>query len=1467
MTDEELEALLDELEAELLADVTAALALTAQDFADALEDATELVAARFSVSRIRDMWRRRVGGIMDRLRSITGRAADVALGDVGGDLPDDWNQGLDGYTTATRALLDAVGDRLAAEATQSLADGLNAGEDLDQLKERLAVVFAQEGTQLGAGRAQRIAVTESTRAFNAGTLAAAQALTGPDRPLVKQWLTRNDERVRDAHRETNGQLQLLGDPFDVDGTPMRYPGDPAAPAALTVNCFPGDTRVQVPGGLRRVYRHWYEGDLVRVRTADGTEISGTPNHPVLTPSGWQPLKNLQVGDKLIQSRVVERVSPGDPHVEQLPPTFAEVYRTADKLSLSGRVGAGSVNFHGDVPNNDVHVVPVFGHLGSDDEAGLTKELGDAFLFSPGRGLRDFLRAREAELSLSPVDAAGVLGLPGSSVGGSSVGGSFFESHALHTQSVGLTDSANGDTCLYQTSADYGAAGAEFLSNGLLGLSSRVALDDIVSVNVEAFAGHVYNLESVEGWYSANGITSRNCRCIMRTAVAEGNRDMDQEVTASDMDGSEEFQSKMPAQLKRYWLTGEGAAKIRWGTPGSFDRCVRELRDEFPENTEGLCANLHHEATGKWPGEGRNSAATDDVTAAADVHTGAMLALMPTEEDAARLALEGGEAANQLHLTLFYLGDAVDWSPEQQSDLISRVAAAARYLMPVRARAFGAAQWNPTSDEPAWVWNVGNDLDTDGSRLEDAKYEVTYALEDGHNDPDLPQQYTPWSPHICAVYDTDNWTDRLVSRVGPVTFDRIRVAFAGQYTDIPLANVDHIGPEVSEGGPYQVGDRVSVSGQPHESGHGTGVVSEIDEGPAYGITFDGTDEVHRWYVADELSPADHPELSPSPQLLTWSTPGDTALAFENQQTGDGRIFAPGALYWSGGPWPLQYADEMNGGHDGARLAGAIHTMGRDLPRITGSGVLYLTQQAGTEAAMLLSQGAPLGVSVDLDDVDVEMSVPNAAGPQMPAEGVYTAHLVTASMLPLPDGGWQLTGETVTEWTASGTGTVGESSRVNIVVGPDGRVPAAAFELTAAAGDPDVAGDVVQRQLSGEVLMRVTKARIRGATLVSIPAYDQARIVLDDFALAASWAPDQLTADAAPSAYDRVIRHARKSLVPVTAGEAAVFLKMPVAQVRRHLARAAKKGTLVRISRGVYVRPAETTAATAASAVADMHELAASGWGEEGPVSDDVAASAWSAMKDLPPMPAAWFAAPTDAELPPGGPGVNYKDGRIFGWVAQAGEPHAGFAKKITIDTLGHIDTQHFLRQRFTLDNGSVVKAGAFTMNVGHHRDGAECETSACQFDDTRTVAGIVTVGMSDRGMWFSGAAAPWMSEWDRSVFLATQPSYHMKKGAGGNWQLRAVLAVPVPGHSSPLLASAVVDRSNLALTAAATMAELEAAEVTITPHTVADVAPEAEGIDYDRLADSLVAAMARADERKAAEAAELASLLAEGRGLE
>jgi hypothetical protein len=50
--------------------------------------------------------------------------------------------------------------------------------------------------------------------------------------------------------------------------------------------------------------------------------------------------------------------------------------------------------------------------------------------------------------------------------------------------------------------------------------------------------------------------------------------------------------RMPAKLREYWAFGEGAAKIRWGTPGAWTRCHRYLSKYVgPFRAKGTCTNL------------------------------------------------------------------------------------------------------------------------------------------------------------------------------------------------------------------------------------------------------------------------------------------------------------------------------------------------------------------------------------------------------------------------------------------------------------------------------------------------------------------------------------------------------------------------------------------------------------------------------------------------------------------------------------------------------------------------------------------------------------------------------------------------------------------------------------------------------------------------------------------------------------
>lgn len=898
MDEDELDQLLADLEEDVAAEVRNVLTEVADEYARGLDAATELVAARFSVAGIAGMWRQRIPRLVRRLLRVSERASGTAADDVGTSLPDGWDDlpgrydddtlpaQLGTYVESTEHLLRAVGDRLADAATRELAEGLNAGEDLDELRARLRAAFDREGAQLGEAREERIAATETTRAWNAATLATAQVVTGPDRPLVKQWRIHNspagDDRVREAHRDADGQLRLLDEAFQVGGVPMQYPGDPSAPADLSINC----------------------------------------------------------------------------------------------------------------------------------------------------------------------------------------------------------------------------------------------------------------------------------RCVLRLSA--------------------------------------------------------------PDRT----ASAPEEA--------------------------------PMDD------------------------------PE-------------------------------TPDEEAWV----------------------------------------------------------------------------------------------------------------------------------------------------------------PPVRTWSTPDGAGLAFENQETGDGRIFTPGALQWADGPWPLMYAGKNLGGHDGSELCGAIDSMARDGHRITGTGPIYTTTPAGFEAEWLLEQGAPLGVSVDLDDVDVEFV--SRTGDD---SATVAASFASASVLRHQSGAYQVIATTGPKWSAAGTTLVASSTTVEWHIDPDGSInrgSLTAAGITAAAGDPDTGdqGPVVHTESSGDLLMRIVRARVRGATLVSVPAFKDARIVLDPRPAPADAAEESYSlAAAAGTVRERVIAYVRTSPTPVTARDLAKVLDdVDLAAIHRHLAEAVESGHLVRIARGQYVAAADLPEGDISAAADGDPELPTVD--DPVPWEDDdmteLEASAWRVVQDMPPMPAEWFQNPIeDGSLTDDSPGVNYSRGRVYGWVAKAGVPHAGYpGKNLVIEKIARegIDFSHFLRQRFTLDDGSTVKAGAFTMNVGHDQDDkVVCQTNACQYDDTRFVAGIITVGMDPkRGMWFSGAAAPWMADTDKMTLLACQPSYHLQRSRKG-WELRAVLSVPVPGHSTALAASAVAERANLALTAAAAVAEVSEYEQQEPEpqHDRPEVdAPAVEAVTAALLSPAFLDRFSAAlDQRAEERAAELAALTAE-----
>lgn len=64
------------------------------------------------------------------------------------------------------------------------------------------------------------------------------------------------------------------------------------------------------------------------------------------------------------------------------------------------------------------------------------------------------------------------------------------------------------------------------------------------------------------------------------------------------------------KLRHYWTRGEGAAKIRWRTPGDWTRCYHHLVKYMGPRAKGYCALRHREMNGYWPGDKKNKGIED-----------------------------------------------------------------------------------------------------------------------------------------------------------------------------------------------------------------------------------------------------------------------------------------------------------------------------------------------------------------------------------------------------------------------------------------------------------------------------------------------------------------------------------------------------------------------------------------------------------------------------------------------------------------------------------------------------------------------------------------------------------------------------------------------------------------------------------------------------------------------------------------
>lgn len=113
-----------------------------------------------------------------------------------------------------------------------MMQGIVQGESIPKLAKRLAVTVGDKNYKHAVTSAR----TMATSAQNAGRVDAYKRAKDKGIKVKQQWIATLDGRTRHEHRILDGQLREIGEPFEVEGYEIRYPGDPTAEGFLVYNC-------------------------------------------------------------------------------------------------------------------------------------------------------------------------------------------------------------------------------------------------------------------------------------------------------------------------------------------------------------------------------------------------------------------------------------------------------------------------------------------------------------------------------------------------------------------------------------------------------------------------------------------------------------------------------------------------------------------------------------------------------------------------------------------------------------------------------------------------------------------------------------------------------------------------------------------------------------------------------------------------------------------------------------------------------------------------------------------------------------------------------------------------------------------------------------------------------------------------------------------------------------------------------
>jgi hypothetical protein len=398
-------------------------------------------------------------------------------------------------------LIRSIPQQYMADVGGDVMRAVQSGRDLSTISKDLRSRY--DITQKRAALISRDQVSKASTAFT-----RARQLQIGIREAV--WVHSHAGKVpRPTHVDMDGKTyDIEKGMWDEAVQRWIHPGE-------EINCFPSETLIDSADGVEKAYRRRYRGELTTIITSSGKSLSATPNHPILTANGWVAIGLLcegdhviELGDHSIDRRMVERDK------DDAIPSIADVFEAIEKSGLRRSELSAGDQFHGDgSADGDVEIVSTAGDLILGRQACRNERRKHFSLaVTPQTTLHSSAPLKFNGGAFCALD--GVVGGLGQAV-------TSFRALAIHSDLVrvpggsqrspsekdALRDRASRDGVQFRESQDAEAS-----------LVLQTQEVSIVKVERSPFDGHVYNLQTRDGWYIAGGLVVHNCRCFSKAIV-------------------------------------------------------------------------------------------------------------------------------------------------------------------------------------------------------------------------------------------------------------------------------------------------------------------------------------------------------------------------------------------------------------------------------------------------------------------------------------------------------------------------------------------------------------------------------------------------------------------------------------------------------------------------------------------------------------------------------------------------------------------------------------------------------------------------------------------------------------------------------------------------------------------------------------------------------------------------------------